>query len=52
MNTATAATVTATSLYGTVREVTITATGTVYATNGALMGDVDGMERIGWEFGR
>jgi hypothetical protein len=43
------ATHTATSLYGTVREVTISDKGIV-KTNGVLLGDVDGMERLGWEF--
>ena len=43
-------TATATSTYGTVREVEITAKGTVYTTTGVLLGDVEGMERLGWEF--
>lgn len=41
---------TATSVYGTVRAVTINAKGLVHATNGALLGDVEGMTRLGWEF--
>lgn len=41
---------TATSIYGTVREVTINAKGIVYTTSGVLLGDVEGMERVGWEF--
>ena len=44
------ATATATSIYGTVREVTISDAGLVHALNGAFMGDVDGMTRVGWEF--
>lgn len=48
--TTTTNTATATSAYGTVREVTISAKGTVYTTSGVLLGDVDGMERLGWEF--
>jgi hypothetical protein len=45
---------TATSTYGTVREVTITTKGRdrmVHTTSGVLLGDVEGMERLGWEFG-
>lgn len=34
----------------TVHEVTVTPAGMVYAANGALLGDVEGMERLGWEF--
>ena len=42
---------TATSIYGTVHEnVTITPKGTVHTASGVLLGDVDGMERLGWEF--
>lgn len=32
--------------------VTITAKGTVYSEKGVFLGDVDGMERLGWEFNR
>jgi hypothetical protein len=42
---------TATSAYGTVhRGVTISPKGTVRTATGVLLGDVDGMERLGWEF--
>lgn len=51
MNTTTA-TQTATSLYGTVHEVTISTKGIVKTTSGVLLGDVEGMERLGWEFAR
>jgi hypothetical protein len=40
---------TATSAYRTIT-VEITDKGSVYATTGAFLGDVDGMERAGWEF--
>ena len=40
---------TATSAYRTI-EVHIAPSGIVQAANGALLGDVDGMERLGWEF--
>ena len=46
-------TATATSTYGTVREVTISTKGDVHyvhSTSGVLLGDVEGMERLGWEF--
>jgi len=46
----TTTTATATSTYGTVREVTISAKGLVRTTSGVLLGDVDGMTRLGWEF--
>lgn len=42
-------TTTATSQYRTIA-VEITAKGTVYTTSGVLLGDVDGMTRLGWEF--
>lgn len=42
-------TYTATSAYRTIT-VEVTEKGTVYATNGALMGDLNGMELLGWEF--
>lgn len=45
-------TTTATSTYGTVREVTINAKGYVHTVSGVLLGDVEGMERLGWEFAR
>ena len=45
-------TTTATSAYGTVREVTISSKGLVHAISGALLGDVEGMQRLGWEFAR
>ena len=50
MNTTTQAI--ATSTYGTVREVTISTKGTVHTTSGVLLGDVEGMELLGWEFAR
>ena len=40
----------ATSTYGTVREVTISAKGYVHTASGVFLGDVEGMERLGWEF--
>lgn len=49
--TETQATATATSTYGTVREVAITDKGLVFVGS-VLLGDVDGMERVGWEFAR
>lgn len=50
MNTNTAATVTATSTYDRVLDVTISDKGTVYTTTGVFLGDVEGMEAQGWEF--
>jgi hypothetical protein len=41
---------TATSTYGNVHEVTISAKGIVRTASGVLLGDVDGMELLGWEF--
>jgi hypothetical protein len=40
---------TATSPYQSL-EVAISETGLVHAANGALLGDVDGMTRLGWDF--
>jgi hypothetical protein len=47
MNTATH---TASSLYGNVHQVTISDKGIVKTASGVLLGDVEGMERLGWEF--
>ena len=43
-------TITATSAYGTVREVILSPKGYVHTVSGVLLGDVEGMERLGWEF--
>lgn len=43
---------TATSAYGTTHEVTIDDAGIVRTTSGVLLGDVDGMTILGWEFSR
>jgi hypothetical protein len=40
----------ATSVYGTVREVTVSAKGMVHTRTGVLLGEVADMERLGWEF--
>lgn len=47
MNTATH---TVTSVYDTTHEVTISVAGIVKTATGVLLGDVDGMTRLGWEF--
>lgn len=40
----------AVSTYGTVREVVIRPSGLVFTASGVVLGDVEGMERLGWEF--